>query len=196
MKFKSAAIILILVIVGLFGYAIKVTFDIKEAIAAKEEALELAQKAQESVIESEKETQRKLDSIIRESVTDLWGQAKSINTLAAYSNYAKENPNDSIHGDDLKNAVDNLLSKTGYTQYQETTGNKLYTKVTNLNLEGDFVKFTSDKAVRDGAIGIDGCGSSDPRKIDVLVHGKTVRIKRLCEAPGSQSIWAEIEYSK
>lgn len=196
MKFKSAAIILILVIVGLFAYAIKVTFDIKEAIAEKEAALALAEDAKASLIASEEVTQQKLDSIIRESVSDLWGQAESINTLTAYSNYAKENPNDSIHGEDLIEAVENLLSKSGFTQYQETNGNKLYTPVTNLHLEGDFVKFKTDKAVRSGAIGIDGCGSSSPRKIDVIVQGKTVRIKRLCEAPGSNSIWAEIEYPK
>ncbi|RNC88638.1 MAG: hypothetical protein ED555_13495 [Allomuricauda sp.] len=175
-------------VAGYYAYSANVEREKAETLANEKKIIN------QKLIDSEAETKRKLDSIIRLSVTDLWEQAKNINTLSAYSNYAKENPNDSIHGDDLINAVDHLLNKSGFTQYQETNGNKLFNPV-NLDLEGSFVTFKTDKAVRNGAIGINDCGASNSRKIDVIVQGEIVRIKRLCEAPGSKSIWAEIEYS-
>ncbi|MCX2719918.1 hypothetical protein [Lentiprolixibacter aurantiacus] len=151
--------------------------------------------ANEQLVESEKELQRKLDSMVRVSVGDLWQGAKTINTLKGYSSYKAQNPNDSIHGEDLIRAVNNLLNKSGYVQLIETNGNKLFEKV-DLALDGDFVKFNTDINVRNGAIGIDDCGSSNPTKTGVLVNGKTVRIKNRCEASGSESVWALIEYAQ
>ena len=66
----------------------------------------------------------------------------------------------------------------------------------NLALDGFFIKFNTDKNVRNGAIGIDGCGSSSPIKTGVVLREKTVRVKDTCNARGSKSVWAQIEYAQ
>ncbi|MDT0540942.1 hypothetical protein [Croceitalea sp. P059] len=184
--------VFVFALVALAGY-----FAYESSVKEKEieKLLSLSNDAKEKLALSESTTQAKFDSIIRASDADLWQQAKKINTLKAYSNYAQENPYDSIHKADLIKAVDNLLSNVGYVQYQETNGNKLYTVNTEIHLEGEYVQFKNDKAIRNGAIGINDCGADNSKRIDVINKGKTVRVNKLCEAPGSQSIWAEIAYS-
>jgi hypothetical protein len=129
------------------------------------------------------------------SEEDLWKIANATNTLFAYSNYAEFSNPVGIKQKELNTAVENLLSKTGYVQYIETNGNKLFTPV-NLSLDGQFVRFNTDKAVRNGAIGISDCGSSNPQRTgDIILKGKTVKILDLCEAQTSKSVWAHIAYS-
>ena len=163
----------------------------KEAIDAKKLLVE----ANEQLQNSEREVQRKLDSMVRENVGDLWEGAKTINTLKGYSAYKKQNPNDTIHNEDLIDAVNNLLKNKGYVQLVETNGNRLFDEV-NLALDGYFIKFKTDKNIRNGAIGIDGCGYSNPTKTGVVLKDKTVRVKDTCNARGSQSVWAQIEYTQ
>lgn len=192
MKFKTIAIILILVIIGLFGYSIFLTTELNEQRKREAENYQtlLNLTAQDSL------QRKKLDELAKSKVTDMWKAAEALNTLRAYSNYAQQHPDDTLHVEDLRNAVDKLLKNKGYVQYQETNGNKLYKEVNDLSLEGDYVVFKTDKSVRNGAIGIDDCGVSPPSKIDVVRQGTVVRVKELCHAPGSESIWAHIEYAK
>lgn len=186
-------------LVALAGYfAFDASQERNKAIdlAEKNDSLRIiASDAKDKLLLSEEATQEKLDSIIRASGADLWQQAKGINTLKAYSNYFVENPNDSVHKADLTKAVNNLLSNVGYVQYQETNGNKLYDVASDVHLDGDFVRFKTDKSIRNGAIGVNNCGASNSKRIDVIHKGKIVRINKLCEASGSKSIWAEIAYS-
>jgi len=168
------------------------------AIEAKNEADSLKTLANEALAQieiNEAETRRKLDSMVASNITDLWKQAKTVNTLMAYSNYAKEHPNDSLHENDLVKALDDLLNTEGYVQIVETNGNKLYETVT-LSLEGEFIKFKTDKSVRNGAIGINGCGAANSTRIGVLLKDKIVRIEEKCEASGSKSVWAKIAFTK
>lgn len=187
--------IFVLASIGLGAWASIERTKAIEATNNEIEAKKLLVQANQQLQESEKEVQRKLDSMVRENVGDLWQGAKTINSLTGYSAYKKQNPNDTIHGEDLVRAVNNLLNKSGYVQLVETNGNNLYEKV-DLALDGDFVKFKTDINVRNGAIGIDDCGSSNPTKTGVLIKGKTVRIKSRCEAPGSESVWAQVEYAQ
>ncbi len=183
-------------VAGYFAFSANTERNKAVVLADKNDSLLIiANDAKDKLILSEEATQEKLDSIIRASDADIWQQVKSINTLKAYSNYAQQNPNDSIHKEDLVKAVNNLLGNVGYVQYQETSGNKLYNLAPEIALEGSFVRFKTDKAVRNGAIGINDCGASNSKRIDVIYKGKTVRVNKLCEAPGSKSIWAEIAYS-
>ncbi len=132
------------------------------AIEAKNEADSLKTLADEALAQieiNEAETRRKLDSMVAANITDLWKQAKTFNTLVAYSNYVEEHPNDSLHENDLLKALDDLLNTKGYVQIVETNGNKLYEPV-SLSLEGEFIKFKTDKSVRNGAIGIKDCGAA------------------------------------
>jgi len=123
-----------------------------------------------------------------------WEIATATNTLLAYSNYVEFSDPTGIKQKELTTAVEKLLSKTGYVQYIETNGNKLFTPVT-LSLEGQFVRFKTDKAARNGAIGISNCGSSKPERTgDIILKGKTVKIISLCEASGSKSVWAHIAF--
>ena len=169
-----------------------------KAVAAKIEADSLKTLANEALAQieiNEAETRRKLDSMVASNVTDLWKQARTVNSLMAYSNYSKDHPNDTLHGNDLVKALDELLSNKGYVQIVERDGNRLYESV-QLSLDGEFVKFKTDKSVRSGAIGIDGCGSSNSTRIGILLKDKIARIEEKCEEAGSKSVWAKIDYTK
>ena len=91
----------LVLVAGYFAYTAHIAENKATLMAQKNDSLlTIANEAKRNLMASEEETQRKLDSLIRKSVTGLWQQTASINTLTAYSNYAKKNPNDSIHGDD------------------------------------------------------------------------------------------------
>lgn len=180
------------------GLGVWASIERTNAINAKDQeiaAKKLLEEANEQLQNSEREVQRKLDSMVRENVGDLWEGAKTINSLKGYAAYKEKNPNDTIHNEDLINAVNKLLNKNGFVQIVETNGNRLFEEV-DLALDGVFVKFDTDKNVRNGAIGIDGCGSSNPTKTGVVLKDKTVRVKDTCHARGSDSVWAEIEYAQ
>lgn len=191
-------IVVAIFVLASIGLGVWASIEKNRAEVAEKDALEakeLLVKANEQLQNSEMEIERKLDSMVKVNVGDLWQGARTINTLKGYAAYKKQNPNDSIHGEDLIRAVDNLLNKEGYVQLVETNGNLLFDKV-DLALDGYFVKFKTDKNVRNGAIGIDNCGAASPTKTGVVLKDKTVRVKEKCEAPGSKSVWALIEYAQ
>ena len=107
--------IVVIVFVGAsiyFAFTAELAKD--KALIAEQKALdaeELVRKANEQLKNSEGEVKRKLDSMVAANVGDLWQGARTINTLEGYNAYKMQNPNDTIHGEDLVAAVNNLLKK-------------------------------------------------------------------------------------
>jgi len=181
------------------GYSLFLSWNQTNELRLKTEKLEVSLQ-EVSLAKDEIEEQKNIfesfynDCKNDNSAEDLWKIANATNTLFAYSNYAEISNPVGTSQKDLNTAVMNLLNKTGYVQYIETDGNKLFTPV-DLSLDGDFVRFKTDKAARNGAIGISKCGASNPSKTgDIILKGKTVKILDLCEAQGSKSVWAHIAF--
>ena len=186
----------ILFIISL-GFALFLSWSQTKELKSKTEKLEATLQevslAKDQIEKKNNVLEEYYADCVANSTGDLWEIATTINTLSAYSNYAQMNPQ-GANQKELTTVVNKLLSKEGYVQYIETNGNKLYTSV-DFELEGEFVTFKTDKAVRNGAIGISNCGSSNPRRTgDIIPKGKTVKILELCEAQGSKSVWAHIAF--
>lgn len=186
----------ILFIISL-GYALflswKQTNELKSKTEKLEATLQEMRLAKDQIEKKNDVLEEYYADCVANSTGDLWEIATTINTLSAYSNYAQMNPG-GANQKELTTAVNNLLSKEGYVQYIETNGNKLYTSV-DLSLEGKFVMFRTDKAVRNGAIGISNCGAANPSRTgDIIPKGQTVKILELCEAQGSKSVWVHIAF--
>ena len=186
----------ILFIISL-GFALFLSWSQTKELKSKTEKLEATLQevslAKDQIEKKNNVLEEYYADCVANSTGDLWEIATTINTLSAYSNYAQMNPQ-GANQKELTTVVNKLLSKDGYVQYIETNGNKLYTSV-DFELEGEFVTFKTDKAVRNGAIGISNCGSSNPRRTgDIIPKGKTVKILELCEAQGSKSVWAHIAF--
>ncbi|MEP0133384.1 MAG: hypothetical protein ABJJ25_15395 [Eudoraea sp.] len=197
-KNKIAGVLLVLFII-IMSAALISTWNQRKRLQLKTEKLEVSL-AEVSAAKDQIEEQKTIfenfynDCKNDNNEADLWKIANATNTLFAYSNYAQISNPEGAKLKELNNAVDNLLSKKGYVQYIETNGNKLFAQV-NLSLEGEFVRFITDKAVRDGAIGIKNCGSPNQKKTgDIILKGKTVKIIKLCEATSSKNVWAYIAF--
>ena len=199
MKFKLLSSILILLIIGSFSYAIYLSLELQKTNADLKEKNELIENVNRKIDSLETSAREELEKCLSEGNRSLWEVALRTNTLMAYSNFVKNcNSEDSdCHENDLKNAINSLLNSSGYVQIVETNGNPLFTKVEDISLEGEFIKFKTDRSVRNGAIGkdIENCGSSNPVKTGIILKDKIVKVLKRCSASSSESIWAEIQYS-
>ncbi len=196
MKFRIIVAVLTLAILGLFGMVMYLTYELRSTNKVLKSSNEEVRQAKLKLIKQDSIAQKKLQDCLNDGTRNSWEIAAGTNTLTAYSSF-KDNCNSAesdCHKDDLKNAIDALLNTKGYVQMVETNGNQLFTTV-NLSLDGDFVKFKTDKSVRTGAIGIPDCGSANSARSGVLVKDEIVRVRNKCNAPGSKSVWALIEYA-
>jgi hypothetical protein len=199
MKFKLVFSILILLILATFSYAIYISIKLERTNSKLNDIIQKYEDAGLKIEYLENENSKALidyAKLINEGTQNKWEIASGTNTLAAYSMFV-ENCNGEVedcHNEDLENAINSLLNSDGYVEFVETNGNKLYTEV-NLALDGKYVKFNKDKSVRNGAIGINDCGSSYPSKTGIVLKGKIVKILNECHASGSQSVWAHIQYT-
>jgi hypothetical protein len=158
---------------------------------AKDRAVELKlAKDQLSINDSLKQIE--IQQLLQESNLDLWQQTQKTNSLRAYSDYLQLTP-DSIA--QVNKALETFFNKKGYVQIIEKNGNSLIDNA-NLNLEGDFAKFKTDRSVRNGAIGVDNAGSSNPVRIGVVFKGQIFKIEERFPSPSSssKSVWALINY--
>ena len=201
MKFRIIVTFLTIAIIVLFGLVIYFSFQLKHANTTLSDIIAKYEEAGLKIENLESENSKaliKYANLINEGTKDKWEIASGTNTLAAYSMFV-ENCNGEVedcHQTDLENAINTLLNADGYVEFVETNGNKLYTEV-NFSLEGKFVKFNKDKNVRNGAIGIDNCGSPDHTSTgDIVSKNRIVKVLDECNAPGSQSVWAHIQYTK
>lgn len=198
MKFRIIIAVLTIAIIGLFACTIILFIRLKDNNDRMDDLLEKYKDAGLTIEFLENENSKKsieYAKLLSEGTQSKWEITSSINTLNAYSTFV-ENCNgedEDCHQTDLENAINKLLNADGYVEFVETNGNKLYTKV-NLALEGEFVKFKESKNVRNGAIGID-CGNPTPTKIGIVLKDKIVKVLEKCEASGSQSVWAHIQYT-
>ena len=119
-------------------------------------------------------------------------QTKKTNSLIAYSDYLDKTP-DSLA--QVNAALEEYFNKEGYVQLVETNGNSLIEDV-SLSLEGKYAKFKTDRSVRNGAIGVDNAGSSNPRRIGVVFKGQIFKIEKEfpSKSSSSKSLWALIKY--
>ncbi len=196
MKFRLIVAVITIAIIGLFGMVIYLAIQLK----SKNKDLALTnvelQDSKAKYITLETKAREELEKCLNDGTRNSWEIASGTNTLTAYSSF-RENCNteeSDCHKEDLKNAINVLLNAQGYVQMVETNGNQLFTAVP-LTLDGDFVKFKTDKSVRTGAIGINDCGSSNPAKSGRIVKDEIVKVLKKCQTPGSQSVWAQIQYT-
>lgn len=169
------------------------TMELKLKTELLEKSLEDESKARIEIEDKNKVLEKYYKDCVLNNEEGLWEITSATNTLVAYNSYAQKNPEETEQNK-FTTAVANLLSKTGYVQYIETNGNKLFTPV-NLSIDGEFVSFKADKSVRNGAIGIANCGAAKPERTgDTILKGKTVKIIRLCETANSKSVWAQIAF--
>ena len=164
---------------------------------ALEESIKDVEEARNKYENLEEKAQMDLENCLEAGNSDKWELAYKTNTLLAYSNFlARCSSDEDCHKNEIKANVDKILNADGYVQLIETNGNPLFTKV-NIDLQdgAEYVTFKTDKSVRNGAIGIKDCGSSTLRKIGIVLQGKTVKIIDKCEAKGSNSVWAHIQYA-
>jgi transcription elongation factor Elf1 len=196
MKFKIVFSILILLIITSFSYAIYLSLRLERTNTELSESIKEIEEAKSKYIALETSMREELEKCLNDGTRNSWQIASGTNTLIAYSNFV-DNCNEEgadCKDDDLIKAVNSLLNTKGYVQMVETNGNPLFTSV-NLSLEGEFIKFKTDKSVRNGAIGIPNCGSSSPVKTGIILQNKIVKVLDKCNASGSQSVWAHIQYA-
>ena len=199
MKFRIIVTVLTIAIIGLFASTVILSLKLKDNIDAKNILLEKYKDAGLTIEFLENENSKKsieYAKLLNEGTQSKWEITSSINTLNAYSTFV-ENCNredEDCHQTELENAINTLLNAEGYVEFVETNGNKLYTEV-SLALEGEFVKFSQSKNVRNGAIGINNCGESNPTKIGIVLKDRIVKVLAKCEANGSDSVWAKIQYT-
>lgn len=199
MKFKLVFSILIILIIASFTYAIFLSLKLEQTNAKLSNIIKKYEEAGLKIEYLENERAKEYAEylkLINEGNRSKWEIASGTNTLAAYSMFVEncDAEGEDCHEDELKAKIDKLLNTKGYVQLVETNGNHLFSEV-NLSLEGEFVKFKSDKSVRNGAIGIDECGSSNPVKTGIVLKDKIVKVLEKCEASGSESVWAQIQYT-
>ena len=201
MKFKIVFSILIILIIVSFSYAILLSIKLERTNAKLSEILDKYEEAGLKIeyLESERSKEfLKYSKLINEGNKSNWEIASGTNTLIAYSMFVQNcvGEEEDCHAEDLKEAINSLLNASGYVQLTETNGNPLYSTV-NLSLEGEFIKFKSDRSVRNGAIGrdIDNCGSLNPVKTGIILKDKIVKVLKKCEASSSKSVWAQIQYA-
>ena len=196
MKFKILFSILILLIIGAFTYAIYLSLRLEHTNTALSESIEELEEAKSKYIALETSARNELEKCLNDGTRSSWEIASRTNTLTAYSSFVDNcNSEDTnCNDEELKKAVNSLLNATGYVQMIETNGNPLFT-VVDLSLEGKFIKFKSDKSVRNGAIGIPNCGSSYPGKTGIVLQSKIIKVLDECKASSSQSVWAHIQYT-
>lgn len=204
MKFKLIFSVLILLIIASFAYAIYLSLrleginaELSKSNAALSEAIKEKEEAKLQLIKNDSISREALEKCLNDGTRSNWEIASRTNTLMAYSSFVDHcNAEETdCHTEDLKNAVNALLNAKGYVQLVETNGNLLYTPVT-LSLEGEFVKLKSDKSVRNGAIGIDDCGSPSAAKTGgIVLKDKIVKVLERCTATSSESVWAQIQFS-
>jgi len=204
MKFKLIFSVLILLIIASFAYAIylslrleRINAELSKSNTALSEAIKEKEEAKLQLIKNDSISREALENCLNDGTRSNWEIASGTNTLMAYSSFVDHcNAEETdCHTEDLKNAVNALLNAKGYVQLVETNGNLLYTPVT-LSLEGEFVKLKSDKSVRNGAIGIDVCGSPSAAKTGgIVLKDKIVKVLERCTATSSESVWAQIQFS-
>lgn len=150
----------------------------------------LIAKNQLAINDSLKEVE--IQQLLAASNLDLWDQTKKTNSLIAYSDYLDKTP-DSLA--QVNAALEEYFNKEGYVQLVETNGNSLIEDV-SLSLEGKYAKFKTDRSVRNGAIGVDNAGSSNPRRIGVVFKGQIFKIEKEfpSKSSSSKSLWALIKY--
>lgn len=189
---------LILIILGAFTYAILLSVRIETVNMELENANNDLEDANEKYALLEAKATKELEECLDDGTKGKWEVASQTNTLLSYSTFIEgcDKEIEDCHSDQIKTAIDKILNADGYVQFIETDGNELFTKV-DLNLDGgEYVKFDTDKAVRNGAIGIDDCGASKPRKVGIVLKNKTVKVLEKCYAQGSESVWVHIQYAK
>jgi transcription elongation factor Elf1 len=219
MKFRIIVTILTVSIIGLFAMVVYQSNELMEqaeelrdqATELKYQATELSSKneelketnedleaAESQLVTLQSDTKKRLVECLNEGIRNSWEIASNTNTLTAYSSFVdncnEEDEEADCKEDNLEKAIESLLNAEGYVQLIETNGNLLYTQVT-LSLEGEYVKFKTDKRVRSGAIGINNCGSSSPAKIGIVLKNKIVKVLDKCDTPGSKSVWGRIQYT-
>lgn len=152
----------------------------------------LIAKNQLAINDSIKEVE--IQQLLASSNLDLWDQTKKTNSLIAYSDYLDKTP-DSIA--QVNAALNTYFNKEGYVQLIETNGNSLIEDV-SLSLEGEYAKFKTDRSVRNGAIGVEGAGSSNPTRIGVVFKGQIFKIEETfpSKSSSSESVWALIKYKQ
>lgn len=197
MKFKLVFSVLILLIIASFSYAIYLSLRLERTNTALSESIMEIEEAKSKYIALETSARDELEKCLNDGTRNSWEIASGTNTLMAYSSFVDNcNAEESdCHDDELKDAISSLLNAKGYVQMVETNGNPLFTEV-KLSLEGRFVKFKTDKSVRNGAIGISDCGSSNPSRTGgIVLEGKIVKLLNECNASNSQSVWGHIQYT-
>ena len=211
MKFRIIVSFLTITIIGLFVLVVYQADELSstnKVLEAKNVELQEAQsklavknvELQEShtkYLDLESDALLLLEKCLNDGTKNSWEIASGTNTLSAYSGFVDncDAIKTDCHADELEAAINKLLNENGYVQTVETNGNKLFTSV-DLSLEGKFIKFKTDKSVRNGAIGISDCGSSNTARKGVVLQDRIVKVLDECEAPGSQSVWAHIQYDR
>ncbi len=196
MKFKIVFSVLILLIIASFSYAIYLSLRLERTNTALSQSIKEIEEAKSKYIALETSARDELEKCLNDGTRNSWEIATGTNTLIAYSSFVDNcNAEEAdCNDDDLKKRINSLLNAKGYVQMVETNGNPLFALV-NLSLEGKFVKFKTDKSVRNGAIGIPNCGSSNPAKTGIVLQNKIVKVLDECNASDSQSVWAHIQYT-
>lgn len=121
--------------------------------------------------------------------SDIWRYTKEENTLEAYLNYLKIEPN-TTKIDSVNLALNKLLNKSGYVQIIESNGHELFK---DSDLKG-YLSPVSARSVRRGVIGNKDF-SNTSRNGDVILVGQIVKIEEEFGA-GKVAKWAKIKYSK
>jgi transcription elongation factor Elf1 len=212
MKFRIIVTILTISIIGLFvmvvyqsnelmGQAQELRYQANELSSRNEELKETNENlevAESQLVTLQADTKKRLVECLNEGIRNSWEIASNTNTLTAYSSFVdncnEEDEEADCKEENLEKAIESLLNAKGYVQLIETNGNLLYTQVT-LSLEGEYVKFKTDKRVRSGAIGINDCGSSRPAKIGIVLKNKIIKVLDKCDTPGSKSVWGLIQFN-
>lgn len=198
MKFKIVFSTLILLIIASFSYAIYLSLRLERTNTALSESITEIEDAKLKYASLETSARDALEKCLTEGDRSSWEIASRTNTLMAYSSFVIENctgDEEDCNQKELKDAVDKLLNEEGYVQMIETNGNPLFTPV-ELALQGKFIKFKTDKAVRNGAIGIRDCGLARPTKTGgIVLKDRIVKLLDVCNASDSQSVWAHIQYA-
>lgn len=134
--------------------------------------------------------QIEIQQLLQDSNLDFWEQTLKTQDLQAYSDYLERTP-DSV--EQVNRALETYFNKEGYVQIIETDGYSLIENVP-LELDGKFAKFKTDRAVRNGAIGMDDAGARNPVRIGVVFKGQIFEIEKEFPSTSTKSVWALIKY--
>ena len=203
MNFKVAVSLLIVLIIGLFAYAIVLSNKISVANSNLKKANDTLIEQKAALVKKNKEIEDYKNELLGKVDTEeaYWDVAKQSNTVEAYLDYKIKFGADSLLlAEKAQKAINQVLTKTGYVQIQDGKTKEFYFKnYSDSELSTKHMIAISDRNIRNGVIGADknkypkatkntGSSGDRARQGDILkVVGDFI--------PSGDSQWAEIKYS-